>query len=690
MIVDWKEFDYNIIWKSKKQPRPAGNNHGGKVYYKDLVCAFDIETSRLKDIEQSVMYIWQFQIDSICTVIGRTWPDFLEFLQRIKKRLRGSWLVVYVHVLSHEFQYLKGIYHFEPDEVFVMDSRKVAKCTMFDAFEFRCSYIQTNMSLREFLNKMHVEHLKTELDYTKVRYPWTKLTEEELTYCVNDVAGLVEAIKKEMQLDNDNLYTIPLTSTGYVRRDCKKAMRSYNFKQLHAMLPDIELYKMLREAFRGGNTHASRWHVGEILEGVYSYDRSSSYPDVIVNYLYPMKAFFIEGSASPERIRELIFKKKKPVIMRVAFKNIRESDKMKYIGIPYLSKDKCREILNGVIDNGRILSADYLETTITDIDFKIMLDCYQWDALEGLNLAYSSYGPLPQPLKDTVLNYYIRKTALKGVKGQEIYYMKSKNLLNSCYGMMAQDPVKDIIDFIADGGEVNGHFDFFVPQDIPAAQLLEKYNKRAFLAYQWGVWVTCWARYALHLGIMEIITNPVNKKRGISFVYADTDSIKTLGPLDLTRLNRKLQALSEESGAKAADPAGNVHYMGVYECETPKPYKKFCTLGAKKYCYEDETGLHCTIAGVNKEKGPKELGKIENFKEGFIFTAAGGTESVYNDNIYQIIEREGRKLTITDNLVIRNSSYTLGLSGEYKRLLERVYEIKYADSDIIGLFKLKK
>lgn len=255
---------------------------------------------------------------------------------------------------------------------------------------------------------------------------------------------------------------------------------------------------------------------------------------------------------------------------------------------------------------------------------------------------------------------------------------------------MAQDPVKDTIDFIADGGEVNGHFDFFVPQDIPAAQLLEKYNKRAFLAYQWGVWVTCWARYALHLGIMEIINNPVNKKRGISFVYADTDSIKTLGPLDLSRLNKKLRALSESSGAKATDPAGVVHYMGVYECETPTPYKKFCTLGAKKYCYEDAGGLHCTIAGVNKSEGPAELGKIENFKEGFVFTAAGGTESVYNDNIYQIIEREGHKLVITDNLVIRDSSYTLGLSGEYKRLLERVYEIKYADSDIIGLFKLKK
>lgn len=433
MIIEWQNFDYNIIWKARKQPRPAGNNHGQKIYYKNLVCAFDIETTRLRDIEQSIMYIWQFQIDEYCTVIGRTWPDFLAFLKEIKKRLRGSWLVVYVHVLSHEFQYLKGIYAFDPSEVFVMDSRKVAKCTMFDAFEFRCSYIQTNMSLREFLSKMGVEHLKTELDYTATRYPWTPLTDEELTYCVNDVAGLVEALKKEMALDGDDLYTIPLTSTGYVRRDCKAAMRSYNHKQLKEMLPDVALYKMLREAFRGGNTHASRWHVGEILAGVYSYDRSSSYPDVIVNYDYPMKPFFIEGPADADRIKELIYKKKRPVIMRAAFRNIRESRKMRYIGIPYLSKDKCRNIVGAVIDNGRILSADYLETTITDIDFKIILDCYEWDGMGALDIAYSKYGPLPKQLKDVVLDYYRRKTNLKGVSGQELYYMKSKNKLNSCY-----------------------------------------------------------------------------------------------------------------------------------------------------------------------------------------------------------------------------------------------------------------
>ena len=40
------------------------SNKGSKKAkgYKNCLCAFDIETTRLEDIEQSIMYIWQFSI----------------------------------------------------------------------------------------------------------------------------------------------------------------------------------------------------------------------------------------------------------------------------------------------------------------------------------------------------------------------------------------------------------------------------------------------------------------------------------------------------------------------------------------------------------------------------------------------------------------------------------------------------
>ena len=100
--------------------------------------------------------------------------------------------------------------------------------------------------------------------------------------------------------------------------------------------------------------------------------------------------------------------------------------------------------------------------------------------------------------------------------------------------------------------------------------------------------------------------------------------------------------------------------------------------------------LHITIAGVNKRKGAAELGDIHNFREGFIFKDAGGTESTFNDNIDIIIDVDGHDLHITDNLVIENSTYTLGITQEFRDLLDGLVRIRYADHDINGLYKYKR
>lgn len=664
MLVYVQDFDYSVLKNYKKLPAPKGNRGGNKhKKYMDVVCAFDIETSRLADIEQSVMYVWQFQIGLEYTVIGRTWTEYLDFLRRVLFELpadRG--IVVYVHNLSYEFTFLKGIYHFEPGEVFAVDSRKVLKCSMFDGrVEYRCSYLQTNMSLAEFTKKMKVEHQKLpDYDYIGVRYPWTELTREELSYCQNDVLGLVEAIQAEMLRDDDTLYTIPITSTGYVRRDVKQAMKKISHFYIRDIQPDFEVYTLLHEAFRGGNTHANRYFAtsdGEpqIVENVKSADRSSSYPDVICNCMFPVKPFFKAHKNTAEYVREvLIGRHKKPVIMRCSLADVRL--KNEYFGAPYLAKAKCKTVLKGIFDNGRILSADYVETTITDIDLKILEMEYDF-ILTPYEVYYSSYGKLPQPLIDVVIKYYKGKTELKNVKGQEVYYMKNKNLLNSIYGLMAYNPVKISILFKADEIE-----QFQLDESATKEELLEKYSKRAFLAYQWGVWVTAWARYMLELGI---------HLAGDNFVYADTDSVKYVGVIDWTEYNRDRITASTASGAYATDPQGVTHYMGVFESEDG--YDRFCTMGAKKYAGEHNGKLEITIAGVNKKKGAEELkraGGLEAFKSGFIFSDAGGLEAVYNDRpeITQI-EIDGHTLPITSNVVLRPSTYTLGVTDEYRDIL---------------------
>ena len=679
MVVKCADFQPEHYFKNcPKVKNRKGNPAGKKRHYIGITTAFDIETTLIDDIEQSVMYIWQWQFGEDYTVIGRTWDEFLDLQDRIKKTIPADyWLVVYVHNLSYEFQFLKGIYQFTPDDIFAVASRKLIKCDMWGCFEFRCSYKLTNMSLKQFTTRMKVEHTKLsgeEFDYSVKRYPWTELTEEELEYCVNDVLGLVEAVNALMERDGDTLQTIPLTSTGYVRRNAKRAMREgihHNF--VYSILPDFETYKALREAFRGGNTHANRYYAGDIVENVHSADRSSSYPAVMCNCEFPMTEFvpILPKDLNKDYIGRCITIRHKALLLRIGIKNLTLRDK--FWGCPYLSKDKCRNIHKAIDteDNGRILEAEYLETTVTDIDLKIIMEEYKGHII-FLQGWYASYKKLPDALINEVVKYYRDKTELKGVKGQEIFYDKAKALLNSLYGMMAQDPVKHSLIF--------KQFGDWEEDDTPDEELLGKSNKRAFLAYQWGVWVTAHSRDALERGIRL-----VHETEGADFIYCDTDSVKYTGNVDWSGYNRDRIDECAFSGSFATDPSGVTHYMGVYETEdnpdTGVAYKYFKTLGAKKYAYveKDGEGVHCTIAGVNKKKGGSELdehGGLQAFTEGFVFRKAGGTQAVYNDKPpMDHVDIEGKRLEITANVAILPSEYTLGITGEYERIIK--YSKKY-------------
>ena len=675
-VVTASELDVTIFKQFKPCRNPRGNPHRKKVKtYLNCICTFDIESTRLADIEQAVMYIWQFNINDQVTVTGRTWPEYFEMLKHIKEVIGNYWLVIYVHNLAYEFQFLKGWYDFQCDEVFRTEPRKVLKCEMFDTFEYRCSYFLTNLSLDAFTRQMGIENKKLSgdlFDYSKIRYPWTPLTDYEIQYCINDVKGLAQALIKKLKADGDTVRTVPLTSTGYVRRDVKRAMENYNHKQLKAILPDVELYSLLREAFRGGNTHANRWYAGDIIENVSSIDIVSSYPAVLLTCKYPMSKFIEVPNCSIAELKKLL--KHKAVIMRMALYDVDLKDN--FNGCPYLSRDKCRNILKGTFDNGRILRAEYLETTITDIDFKIIKQQYKWSSLNPFKVMYARYDLLPAPLRDQVMKYYRVKTELKHIGPEDpqyIYYCNNKRKLNRCYGMTAQDPVKDTLQFI------DGDFSY---RDLPVRDILKASNKKAFLAYQWGIWCTAHARTRLQAGI---------DLAGHNFIYADTDSVKYMGDLDIEPFNREKTLQAIKKGAYALDNKCVAHYIGVYENEGYTLPNRFCTLGAKKYVLEDTEGkLHITIAGVNKKKGAAELSKIENFKEGFIFKEAGGTESVFNDNLEMVIEREGQTLIIRDNVVIRDSTYTLGLTAEYLDILKGCIEIKYSDYNILGYYKMKK
>lgn len=350
-----------------------------------------------------------------------------------------------------------------------------------------------------------------------------------------------------------------------------------------------------------------------------------------------------------------MMKDRRALVFTILLHDVELSDP--YNGFPYISVAKCAACVRSGNDNGRVLNADFIEMTVTDIDWRIIKKQYEFSDVQVTKAYWSHYGYLPRALIVNTIDYYTKKTSLKGVDGQQLLYDKSKNLLNGIYGMMAQDPVKQDIIYHEGTGE-------FTEDDAPPESLLEEFSKHAFLAYQWGVWITAWARLRLQEGIDLC---------GHNCVYVDTDSCKYLGEVDWTAYNRKRVRASAQSGAYATDPHGKRHYMGVFEDE--EPYTKFKTLGAKKYVFEHADGkLQVTIAGVNKKKGGEELarrGGIEAFREGFTFIDAGGTESVYNDSTpYAERMLNGHKIEMSPNICIRPSTYTVSLTDEYRNLLE--------------------
>lgn len=682
--VHCSELPLSWIREVDHARRNPGNQRTKQIRnYKDLLCAWDIETARIPGTEEAACYHWQFQLGfDHPTIYGRYLEEFRDFLDRIAAELEtDETLVVYVHGLHYEFHFLRELYEIKTEDVFALGSRKPVRVWLYNKkIELRCSYILTNMSLGLWTKEMKVAHKKEDsddYDHTLVRYPWTDLSKEELKYCRHDVLGLIEALQVQLDLHGDSLATIPLTSTGYVRRDVKKCMELWSHRTLQSLQPSDEVYIALRQAFRGGNTHGNRYYTGCILDNVGSMDRSSSYPDVCINRPFPMTRFRRDWHRN-ERYLNKCVRGETPFLARLRFTGLRLADPLD--PCPYISYSKCwfpgdpdRDIPSDMctLDNGRIMYCDACDTTIIDVDWRIIRKHYKWDSVEVLDLWTSSYDFLPDILRLLIIKYYEDKTALKGVEGKELIYNLAKALLNSIYGLMAQDPCK--VKTIYDPHPPDDKEIFYqVDGDIP--KLLAKSRYQPYTTYQWSCWVCGWSRYELQQAI---------DAAGDNFVYCDTDSVKFVGDLDLSKYNEEKVRNSKSNGAEAVDAKGKTHYMGVFEDEGR--YSRFVQMGAKRYAYEDSKGkIHVTVSGVNKTKGAEDLeaaGGLEAFREDFVFSSGGGLDPKYNDFTDVDMVIDGHSLHVGPNVYLRPSTYTLSLGENYGKLIDMLRLVRDADHD---------
>lgn len=696
-IYNIDDFPYpNPVAKGWKKVIKGKNQH--KRSYYNVSAAFDIETTTIVDSENSTadkkthmgfMYIWQFCLENtVC--MGRTWKEFQTFVERLSKALALNDFVklcVYVHYLPFEFQFFRDFFNVE--KVFARDKRDVVVADIGE-IEFRCSYALSNMSLDKFCKNSKLctfnKQSGKDFNYRKLRLPTTELSDEELTYCYNDVRGLCQCI--DTMLLEDTIATIPLTSTGYLRRDCRKAVLANedNWKQVQNLALTPKLYILCKTAARGGNTHANAIYTNNIISDVKSKDKKSSYPATMVLDDFPMTAFRTIRP-SIENFESVI--SEKACLIDITFHNIRMKSTQI---IPYISLSKCTGYSKSTkarksvgVDNGRVLWAEEISCVITDIDYKIIASMYSFDSIELRGLHISEYGKLNNEFRELLMEYFTEKCRLEN--GDPYLYAKFKNKVNAFFGMMLTDICHPEIIYVPNSKEP------WKEGDIDVQKMLDKYynSRNSFLTYQHGIWVTAHARRRLQHGLDLV---------GSDTVYIDTDSIKYVEDhdADFKILNDGLLAECENNDIKPyAEIDGKRTYLGLWEDDGD--YVKFITLGAKKYAYtameKNNRGelvekLHITVAGLNKADGAKYLEKCENGIHGFkigtkvppfveieeideetgekkiVKVGSGRTSATYNDlEEIRTITVEGCEIEVGSNIGIKETSYEFGVTDEY-------------------------
>jgi hypothetical protein len=442
-----------------------------------------------------------------------------------------------------------------------------------------------------------------------------------------------------------------------------------------------EEYEQMHRAFMGGFTHASALYSGKVMWDVGSADLTSSYPFTMVGQYFPMTKGEYIGSVEDNTLFNH-YLSKYCCLFDAQFTNLMPLQEYEN----YLSESRCSLKGNFVVNNGRLVSADECTTTLTELDYDTITRFYKWDSVKIMNMRVYHRGYLPKALILAVLSLYKDKTELKGVEGKEIEYLVSKNMINAAFGMMVTAIIRDEYQY-SDEWFRNG-------ADVDSQ--LAGYNKNfnRFLYYGWGVWVTAHARHNLFSAISEF---------GNDYVYSDTDSIKGINFNDHLPYFRKyndvvFQKLLDMcnhyhipfSMCRPCTKNGESKLIGVWDIE--KSYKRFKTVGAKRYMYEYEDGtMSMTVSGLNKKYAMPYLMESNDNNKELVFEKFGEGMFIPAEHTgkYTLTYIEDElKGTLVDYLGVKGEfheysaihmekqSYFMSLIGDYIKFLKGIQYVE--------------
>ena len=674
-----KNFNFNCKTATK---------HGKKIKRCLDIFTFDIEVTSAWDVDgkltayvpgfpsdywnekdkYALPWIWQFGVNDV-VYYGRELEKFLLVLNDIPADID---ILVFIHNAAYEFNFLLNILHFS--DVFARAPHKPMKFTPeeFPNVEFRCSYILTGLSLDQWGKEIGFKKLTGTLDYNLMRTPLTPVFDFELDYAEFDCLVVYHGILEHLKTYKD-VWDLPLTNTGKVRRSCKKLLTNdaQYMREIKRLIPrDAEEYQRFRTIFAGGYTHGNRKYVGKVVKGceLYHLDVASYYPTTMCCGKVPYTKWAYIGTRlpDPDLFEDYAF------ILKLHFKDIQATTWNTYI-----SAAKTRG--SGYIyDNGRVLAARELWYTCTEQDFITICRIYQWSNLEceGVYVAKKKY--LPAMFINFILDLYGMKTSYKNLEGFETQYSTSKVWINSCYGMAVTAVFNADVLFDQDAPEL-----WDIGQLTPSIvdEGLEKlrlwYNNKYFLSYAAGCWITAICRRRLFDAILSIDAD---------CIYCDTDSLFYKNKHNFAWFNKQsddmLKDMCKTRGidfekTRPKDKEGIIHPLGHLEPDKPKGVKKgdkfeaFKTLGAKKYIEQWDGKLYMTVAGINKG-AVAGLKSIDDFEDGHIFDkddpSVDKLEHTYLDDMKPVMWPDGYYSDFKHGINMRPTGYKLSLPNVYDRM----------------------
>ena len=459
-------------------------------------------------------YVWAWAVAEIGNtdniVIGNSIETFFDFIFKNGGKyyfhnLKFDCEFILYHLLKNNYEYIAdkkdrrdktfttlisdmGVFY--SLEIYYMHEGKLRSIKILDSLKI------IPLSVDELPKAFGLTINKLKLDYDTPREKGYELKDYEKDYITNDV--------KIVALCLEEMFKIDLTQMTIGSNALKNFKETKGIKTFSHLFPKLSraLYEDIKKCYRGGFTYLNPIYEEVDNEETYNLDVNSLYPSCMVDNPMPFGTpIFFEGKYQEDKVYPLYiqrltcsFKIKKDHIPTIQIKNT-----LSYADNEYL------ETTNGEVET----------LTLTSVDLKLFFEQYDVDNLKYIcGWKFKSL----RGIFDDYIYYWINVKNEATITGNKGLRQIAKLLLNSLYGKFATKMrVQNKIPYLED--------------DIVKYQLSEEGEKDG-IYIPIGCFITSYARDKTIRTSQAIKSYSINKYGKDMYIYSDTDSIKTLLPIE--------------------------------------------------------------------------------------------------------------------------------------------------------------